>query len=394
MNLCFVIPRYHVPKAGGAEILVERLAGELVRAGHGVEILTTCVVDHTRWSNDLPEGTQIINNIPVHRFAVDPRVNLTRFISLQQRIDRGWPLTRKEEEAWMAGSVHSAGLYEFLRRNHPRWGAIIFAPYLFGITHRGLDIAPGKSFLIPCLHPEPYANLKIFFDMFHKPRGLLFNSEAERDLAIRLYGIAADRCRVAGMGFRDCAIPSGDHFRDTYDIGSAPFVLYAGRREKGKNTFLLIDYFLAYKKHHPGPLKLVMIGSPPLSADIARCADVMDLGYVSDAVMLEAYHSAGLVCQPSINESFAIVLMEAWLVSTPVLVNAKCPVTCDHVRRSGGGLWFSDYFEFEACVERLTSDAALARKMGDCGRRYVLSSFRWEDVLDRFLDAVRTGASC
>ena len=65
---------------------------------------------------------------------------------------------------------------------------------------------------------------------------------------------------------------------------------------------------------------------------------------------------------PSAFESFSIVLMEAWSVGTPALVNSRCAVTLDHVRRSGGGLAFGNYAELEVELDRLTASTAAARR--------------------------------
>ena len=391
LKIAFIIPRYHVSQAGGAEILVERLAERLFLKGHSVEVLTTCANDHTRWESEIPEGVEKINGIEVHRFRIDPRVNFTRFVSLQQRIDRGWPLSLKEEEAWIAGSLHSQVLYQALKDRREEWDALVFAPYLFGITYRGLQIAPEKSFLIPCLHPEPYAYLKIFQSMFRKPRGILFNSIPEKELGKKLFEISEERCAVVGMGFHQKTYSNGSEFREKFKLGSGPFILYAGRREKGKNTPLLIEYFLTYKKHHPGDLKLILLGSGKIPYEGEKVQDVIDLGYVSAADMDQAYQSAAVVCQPSVNESFAIVLMESWLASTPVLVNGKCAVTRDHVQRSGGGLWFNNYFEFEECINLFVKDEHLRNKIAIQGKQYVVENFDWEDVLERFLKAIEKG---
>ncbi len=49
-------------------------------------------------------------------------------------------------------------------------------------------------------------------------------------------------------------------FREKYEIYN-DFVLYAGRRESGKNTPLLVDLFCKYKEYNQNKLKLVLIGS-------------------------------------------------------------------------------------------------------------------------------------
>ncbi len=389
LKIAFIIPRYHIPQAGGAEVLVQNLAEKLVKAGHKIDVLTTCSQDHTRWGNDLKSGKETIHGVNVHRFTVDERVNFSRFILLEQRIDRGWPLNLKEENQWIKGSVHSKELYTFLDMHQTQWDTLIFAPYLFGLTYQGMQIASYKSFLIPCLHNEPYAYLHIFQSMFQKAQGILFNSLPEKELARKIFSVPEEKCSIVGMGFEPFALSKENNFRKKFNLGSDPFLLYAGRREKGKNTPLLINYFQTYKKHHPSPLKLVLIGSGKIDEKLS--SDIVDCGFISSEEKQEAYQEALLTCQPSLNESFSIVLMESWLAQTPVLVNTKCAVTQFHTQSSQAGLWFKNFFEFESCLDFFLTQEEARKKMGIQGRNYVLNHFEWGHVLDRFLKMIRSG---
>ena len=75
---------------------------------------------------------------------------------------------------------------------------------------------------------------------------------------------------------------------------------------------------------------------------------------------------------------------EAWSVGIPVLVNQMCAATMEHCRRSGGGLWFTSYPEFEATLGRLVSDASLRAVLGSRGRAFVDRHFRWPVLVDRY----------
>ncbi len=88
--------------------------------------------------------------------------------------------------------------------------------------------------------------------------------------------------------------------------------------------------------------------------------------------------------QPSVNESFSIVLMEAWLLGTPVLVNAHCAVTKYQAEKSEGGYCFSDAEDFAAKVSALYNDKALANRMAESGKNYVIKVYNWDAVTERF----------
>ena len=82
--------------------------------------------------------------------------------------------------------------------------------------------------------------------------------------------------------------------------------------------------------------------------------------------------------------------MEAWLQETPALVNARCPVTCHHVARSNGGLYFNDAGEFAAEVDYLRVHRDDRLELGRQGRRYVIENYSWPTVLGRFERALHT----
>jgi hypothetical protein len=95
-----------------------------------------------------------------------------------------------------------------------------------------------------------------------------------------------------------------------------------------------------------------------------------------------------VLCQPSVNESFSIVMMRSWIEGRPVLMHADCAVTSDFVRKSGGGYIFGDYPTFRTALRRLFSNPAHAAELGQRGRAYVERHYTWDIVTDRFAQGV------
>ena len=93
-------------------------------------------------------------------------------------------------------------------------------------------------------------------------------------------------------------------------------------------------------------------------------------------------------CHPSVNESFGIVLLESWLAGTPGLVHARSEVLKYQCQKSGGGLWFKSYPEFEEELLLLLDNPALREKMGAAGRKYVQETYSWEKVGQRFFEGL------
>jgi glycosyltransferase involved in cell wall biosynthesis len=158
-------------------------------------------------------------------------------------------------------------------------------------------------------------------------------------------------------------------------------LLYVGRLEPGKGLALLYDYILRYADQG-GDARLVVLGRGPLKPPRHRAFEYR--GFVSDAEKARACKTALALCQPSLNESFSLTIMESWLAARPVLVRSQCAVTRGHVRRSKGGLWFQTYEEFAGAVEWLRANPTQAERMGENGQKYVASNYSWDAVLSRF----------
>jgi len=384
-RLAFVVPRYGADVVGGAETLVRGLAEHLAAAGGAIEVLTTCARDHLSWKNELPAGATREAGVMVRRFPVRLR-DTRRHAWLQQRILRGSRLRPKEEARWVAESVGSTELFDHLARSAGAYDLVCFAPYLFGTTLGGVPLVPSRAVLIPCLHDEPFAHLGVVRDAFQACRGFIFNSPPEAALAEKLYGIGDRPAGVVGLGFDrpGPADPAG--FRRRYGL-EGPLLVYLGRKETGKNVPLLIEYALRYRATRRADVTLVLAGDGPVTAP-PDTPGVRDLGYLDSAAKAAAYAAAAVVCQPSVNESFSIVLMEAWLAETPVLVHARCPVTTHHVFQAGGGLAFEDFYEFAEALDVLLEDGERRRRLGRQGRAYVETEYSWPAVTARLRDTL------
>lgn len=385
----FVIPRYFPGIAGGAETLMGNLAERLAARGDSVQILSTCAKDNRTWENHFEPGTETIGKIQVHRYVVDPR-NLDVWIPLQLAIHAGKGATVAQQLDWMAESVNSSGLYAHIAQEGKNFDAIFFGPYLFGTTFWGSLIYPEKSILIPCLHDEPYAYQDVIGSMFRQVRGALFNADPEMMLARSLYGSIPGG--VVGMGFD---APTPEHVRSLTPFfeDTSPYILYLGRKETGKNVPLLIDSFCEAKRVGliPDTVRLVILGGGSFSdlhrPDALQRGDIMDLPHASEEEKQRLLAHALYLCQPSTNESFSIVLMEAWMVGTPVVVHGECAVTRHHVVESGGGLHFSDHEDLGGVTQFFLNEREKRDEMVRGGGEYVKNEYSWGAVLQRF-DAV------
>ena len=386
MKIAFVCPRYGIDASGGAAIHIEWLAGHLQKENFAVEILTTCARDHFGWENYYSPGVEEINGITVRRFKVDKRNTIT-FLKIQNRIIAGEKVSYEDQITWAKESVNSSSMYSYIERNSSGYDYFIFIPYMFGTTINGSKVCQEKSILIPTLHDEVYAYLEIFKDMFQRMTGIMFSTPPEKEFGEKLYDLDKKKTAIVALGFEEKKDTSGERFRNRFDIKD-DFCIYIGRREGGKNTPLLINYFDMYKRYNRNNLKLILVGTGEAAIPDDSREDIIDLGYLSAQDKYDAHASAAFLCQPSVNESLSITIMESWLAKTPVLVNTECAVTRFHCQKSNGGLFFKNYFEFEECINFFLNNSDTRTKMGANGKKYVVENYGWEKVITRFKNAL------
>ena len=380
MKLAYVVPRYGDEVVGGAELAVRMLAERVAaRPGTEGEVLTTRAVDARSWANEYAEGTTTLRGVRVHRFTATGRRADFDAASVPF-LSRPEALSPAEEQEFlrMQGPVAPA-LVDAVRASDA--DLVVASPYLFDPVVAAVRAAPERAVLHPAAHDEAVLRLPLFRQLFGTVRALVFYTHAEQQLVWRRFRVATTPQVVLGLG---CDAMPGDEAaaRERLGVGDRPYVLCLGRVEGAKGTDALARAFARYKERHPGPLALVYVG--PVGSPPPAHADVVVAGAVDDPTKWGALRGALALVSPSPYESFGLVVLEAWVAGTPVVVNAACAATREHCERSGGGLWARDYEELEVALRRLESSAILRADLSRAGERYARTRFAWASLTDRY----------
>lgn len=387
----FVIPWFGFNIPGGAEAALKGLVLHLNKAGVELEILTTCVQQfQSDWNKNFHKpGLTIENDIAIRRFRVRKR-DTAAFDTVNLKLmNNQIPLTEDEEKTFVNEMINSPDLYRYIRRHKDEYSLFVFIPYMFGTTFWGIQECYEKAVMIPCFHNESYIYMKCFQREFSKVAGMIFLAQPEQELAQQVFHLDHTRTAVLGAGVYTERTYDPLRFREKYQL-KEPFLLYAGRKEVGKNINLLLRYFQKYKTRNQNDLKLVLIGGGEVHIPSGIQDQVIDLGFIDEQDKFDAYSAASILCQPSIHESFSLVVMESWICERPVLVHAQCNVTKWFATAANGGLYFSDYFEFEGTVNYILRNPDQADMMGRNGRKYVLEHFAWDVIVKNHMDFFRS----
>jgi len=383
-KIAFVIPWYAEKIPGGAEMETREVTKHLHQAGMDVEILTTCVREFVSdWNeNYYPEGIEIIQEIPVRRFKVRKR-NTRAFDEVNLKLMNRIQPTEPEEKVFIQEMINSPDLYAYIAEHKDEYTAFVYIPYMFGTTYYGIAQCPEKAVMIPCFHDEAYLYMQIYKKLYPQVAGMIFNARPELELTEKVYDISGVEKIVMGIGMDVDLQTYPEEFRKKFGI-QEKFILYAGRKDSGKNVHTLLNYFGEFKKRNPSDLKLVLIGGGEIHIPESARKDTVDLGFVDIQDKYNAYGASEILCQPSKNESFSLVIMESWLCHRPVLVHDKCAVTKNFVQESNGGLYFNDYFEFEGCLNYFLHHLEESDIMGENGREYVMKHFDWNVITEKY----------
>ena len=79
-----------------------------------------------------------------------------------------------------------------------------------------------------------------------------------------------------------------------------------------------------------------------------------------------------------------MVLLEAWSLGTPTLVNGNCEVLKGHINRGNGGLCYDNEESFHKYLRLLLEHPSLRAILSQQGKRYVDKHYSWETVLNKY----------
>jgi glycosyltransferase involved in cell wall biosynthesis len=166
----------------------------------------------------------------------------------------------------------------------------------------------------------------------------------------------------------------------------APMVLFCGRISYQKGPDLLIEAMPRILRDR-WDVKFVFIGEGDMRAACEQRARELNvseacrfLGYISSSAKEELFNACDLLCVPSRNEPFGVIVLEAWDTCKPVVATEAVSI----IRNFEDGLLA--YMQPESiawCINRLLRNPEEMRRLGEAGCSRIQAEFSWDRIAMR-----------
>ena len=241
MRLAFVVQRYGLEIAGGAEYHCRLIAEHMAHHAE-VEVLTTCAADYITWANHYPEGVETLNGVRVRRFRVKRPRDTARFSTWSDHVLGPAPMRAlpasdtKAQLRWLEEEgPFSPRLVRHVEKRRDNFDFFVFFSYRYYTTYHGLRAVPDKALLVPTAEDDGVYRMAIFPPLFRMPRAIIYNSVEERSMIEAASGNHQVPGDVVGVGSALPARLDAEGFRRKHGLDGR-FMLYSAASTRTRDA--------------------------------------------------------------------------------------------------------------------------------------------------------------
>jgi phosphatidyl-myo-inositol dimannoside synthase len=208
-----------------------------------------------------------------------------------------------------------------------------------------------------------------------------------------------------GVDAARLALGDGPAFRARHGLTSASLLVSVGRLVPRKGVDDVIRCMPRLLRQLPA-LQYVVVGQGPdaarlqaLARELGVSSRVRLLGALDDSALRGCYAAADAVVlaardEPESVEGFGLVLLEAAACGRPT-IGTRAGGLAQAIVHGVTGLLVDagDHEALCAALERVLGTPALARALGEAGRRHAASEGSWERTAERLLAAIASAPS-
>jgi glycosyltransferase involved in cell wall biosynthesis len=172
-------------------------------------------------------------------------------------------------------------------------------------------------------------------------------------------------------------------FRKEYNPSGKPLVLFLGQKLRYKGFDRLLQAAHLVWAEVPETLFMFIGPHSTKSRDIFSRYDdrrIIDLETVDLETKTAALASADILCQPSLQESFGAVFLEAWALGKPV-IGGKTPAVQELIEDGINGYLVSeDIAELGDRILTLLQNKEIREKMSIAGKNKLSAVYSWDKI--------------
>jgi len=366
-------------RVGGLALVVSRLAEELARVGHDVAFFTRAAPGQPRFMK--------INGVSYHTVDLDQAQNsYTLAGSMSRAFLSAFHLATKHGGAFDVVHGHDWLVVDALEALKREGYPIVFTFHSTAYGRNGGALGDWWEFK-EVSDRERYASQMA-------DRVTTVSESMRREINF-LYGLPPERIDVVRNGidpasYRFAANPSEVKRRCGVDP-LAPMILYVGRLEYQKGPDILLESIPKILRGRP-EARFLFAGRGGMMDYLQRRRQDLGvedatrfLGFLPELELLRVLNSCDLVCLPSRNEPFGMVLLEAWAAGKPV-VASDVGGLAENIDESINGLKVEPDPEAVASgVLRLLNSPSLMEALARAGEEKV-RLFTWKEPVRRLTD--------
>ena len=372
----------HSIAVGGVAVHVTELAAALERKGHEVHVFTRMGHGQRHY--------EVIDGVHYHRcpFRLD-----RDFVEETNEMCRSFVHHILETETYMGAAFDVIHAHDWMTANAMIWLRMnrrrkyVFTIHSTEYGRCGNNFFGGRSASIRDIERA---------GINWADKAIVVSSGLKREI---MWMYEAPDWKVEVV-FNGVNLRQFDGWIDPFDVkrrfGMGPMdptVLFCGRMVYQKAPDLMVQAIPYILRYHPAS-KFIFVGDGEmkqhaqwLSHHLGVAHATRFTGHKSNGELGDLYKACDVVCVPSRNEPFGLVVLEGWSAGKPVVVT-KNGGPDEYVWHEVNGLKiYPDPESIAWGIGTLFTNFEWARWMGRNGRIAVESAFTWDAVSDRVLSA-------
>ena len=395
MNILHVAPMYY-PALGGAELHLKEVSQGLAARGHDVTVLTANVTRGADLcasragglpSEEMIEGVRVVRLPPEGGWL---GALFERWRTLKGGYRTLQLMFSPDECAMLLQGPRTFNVIPYLFRSHAdivmSMGWYWPPAFHVSLAHR---LKPFALVGMPLFHlASDWCARSMYDSMLAQCDAVVTNTSFEADY-VRAHG--AKQAIVAGVGIHPAAFanPQGHSIRKRYGLSSHPVVGFVGRQAANKGADKVVAAMKTVWAWNQ-QARVVLAGPrvpgkwedellPSLTSE--QRSRIIRIDEFEDKEKASIFAAFDVFVLPSIEESFGIAYLEAWMCGKPVIGSRIGSTACVINDREDGILADPhDPRDVGAKIIELLSDPDRRMRMGAQGRAKTLAHYTWDQV--------------